>query len=183
MELSFLAKKVRLCLLSNHGYKETNRQGKFRTVVSEVSSFPLFWVTLSMSSDFYLDCSWKNPTACISSWVIVPFLGTTTLAPTNVFNMENRVSNLNSKYIQLYFNLIQELVILENEFFLFCNTAFSPQQPLFSNLFDLLKKMFERNVNLKNFLSSIIFKIKQDIRIYMFPLACQTAGPIGLKFF
>ena len=47
--------------------------------------------------------------------------------------------------------------------------AFSPQQPLFSNLFDLFKKYLKE--------ISIIYIIKQDIR-----MASQLAGPIGLKF-
>ena len=29
----------------------------------------------------------------------------------------------------------------------------------------------------------IIYIVKQDIRIYMLPIAGQTAGPIGLNFF
>ena len=39
------------------------------------------------------------------------------------------------------------------------------------------------NADNKDCNESIIYIVKQDIRIYMLPIAGQTAGPIGLKFF
>jgi len=39
------------------------------------------------------------------------------------------------------------------------------------------------NADNKDCNESIIYIVKQDIRIYMLPIASQTAGPIGLKFF
>jgi len=35
----------------------------------------------------------------------------------------------------------------------------------------------------KNTVAENLYKKKQDIRAYMFSIAGQTAGPIGLKFF
>ena len=35
----------------------------------------------------------------------------------------------------------------------------------------------------KNTVAENLYKKKQDIRVYMFSIAGQTAGPIGLKFF
>ena len=39
------------------------------------------------------------------------------------------------------------------------------------------------NADNKDCNESIIYIVKQDIRIYMLPIAGQMAGPIGLNFF
>ena len=55
--------------------------------------------------------------------------------------------------------------------------------PLNQKIIILFNEEKVENSDNKDCNESIIYIVKQDIRIYMLPIAGQTAGPIGLKFF